>query len=191
MDTETENVVTEISNVNVTRTTSRGINSVKFEGVGKVRIVQRDDKIYVQLIFGDFILFEAKVPPKERLCEQMKGDAGQNPTLFWEATNTKFLLASNRVVTRNRRYFFQFDHVRWLIHFLLHITNVDIQLSTVEFFEKGSSFDGTLYTKPAHDTVVKAGSDVVDTIPTMPKYENDYDDDDDDNYADAYAASQY
>ena len=190
MDTETENVVTEISNVNVTRTTSRGINSVKFEGVGKVRIVRRDGRIYVQVIFGDFILFEAKVPPKERLCEQMRGDAGQNPTLFWEATNTKFLLPSNQVVTRNRRYFFQFDNVRWLIHFLLHITNGDIQLSTVDFFEKGSSFDGTEYTKPAH-TVVNAGSDVVDDIPTMPKYENDYNDHDDDDYADAYAQSQY
>ena len=63
MDTETENVVTEISNVNVTRTTSRG--TLKFEGVGKVRsIVRRDGRIYVQVIFGDFILFEAKVPPK-------------------------------------------------------------------------------------------------------------------------------
>ena len=46
------------------------------------------------------------------------------------------------------------------------------------------------YTKPAH-TVVNAGSDVVDDIPTMPKYENDYDDHDDDDYADAYAQSQY
>lgn len=186
---DNDNVITEISNVTVTRTTSRGINSIKIEGVGKVRIIQRHGKTKVQLIFGDFIPFEAEVPPKERLFEQMKGDAGQNPTLFWEATNTKFILPSNQVVTRNRRYFFQFDNVRWLIHFLLHITNGDIHLSTVDFFKQGSPFDGTRYTKPAHDIVVKARP--TQHIPTMPRYKNDDDDDDEDIYADVYAQSQY
>ena len=116
------------------------------------------------------IVFRAEVPSQDKLHIQVQGNAGHDPSFFWEAFN----IAGQSTICR--RYFFQFKNVGALTLAIHYMAGCDTDISAVEFFDRNGRFFAKEYTRPPH--VMKPGEDDMDVdddhhISTRDRYHSD------------------
>ena len=111
-----DNLIIVLDSVTVDRTTSQGMDNKIFFACGRFEVRQKGSKLFVQFVDNEEkIIFRAEVPPQDKLHLQVQGNAGHEPSFFWEAYNTA------GQSTLYRRYFFHFENVGALtlaIHYM-------------------------------------------------------------------------
>lgn len=164
-----ENLIIVLESVTVDRTTSQGMDNMQFVACGRFEVLQKGSEVFVQLVDSkEKIVFRAEVPPQDKLHLQVQGNAGYEPSFFWEAYNTA------GQSTLYRRYFFHFENVGALTLAIHYMAGCNPDISAKEFFDKDGRFFAKEYTRPSHVMNPREDDmDLEDNIVTRDKYYSD------------------